>query len=826
MKTPLLLLLLLALQAASFSAARANWIDNGINVCSVSGDQIGGNQTSDGSGGALLAWLDQRVSGRGIYAQRVGATGGLEWDPNGVALYLPASGNPQAPELTSDGDGGAIVVWPDYRPSVTDIYAQRVDGMGTVKWTAAGVPICVATGYQFGPVAVPDGAGGAIIAWFDQRGANDDIYAQRVNASGTVLWALNGVAVCSATGVQSYPQILPDGAGGAFLCWTDERSGNVDIYAQRINASGVRYWALNGIAVCALTSGQYLGKIASDGAGGMLVSWTDSRSGNNDTYVQRINSSGSAVWTANGVAACSDPSSQGTPTVTTDGGGGAIVAWEDPRPGLYGIYAQRIGSGGTAQWTANGVRLTPSASLGSQLLPQLLADGAGGALVCWHLAGSGGNVEAQRVDALGNRLFGNSGVKVCSAPTGQQLVRIGSDGAGGAIVSWQDERSADLDIRVQQLNPSGCTGYLAPAIQSVEDVPGDQGGLVRLAFDRSNGDRPDVFESAIASYTIWQRIDDLATSAAILREGRAVDDHDFASGPRAGGKSSVQAAESGAVPLVGWRDRLFLRSEAAWTACKPFPPGTWEAVLSLGATRQGSYVGRVSTVRDSSDVSIPYSVFVVTAHTSATPWYISAPDSGYSVDNIPPGPPSGLIAAYNTGSGNQLQWNPPVDEDFQYFRIYRGASPGFVPGPGTLVDTTVAPAWSDPDYDSGSVFYKVTSVDQAGNESSPTAPATVTAVGERPHAVAALYANSPNPFNPRTSIAYSVPVDGTQATLAIYHASGRRVRVLASGAHTAGLHRVEWDGRDDTGASVSSGVYLYRLSIAESAQVRTMVLLR
>jgi len=93
------------------------------------------------------------------------------------------------------------------------------------QWVEDGVPICTATDYQGRPQSVSDGAGGAIIAWTDDRSSNLDIYAQRVNASGTMLWTTDGVAICTTPGNQSDPHLVSDGAGGVIITWEDRRSG-------------------------------------------------------------------------------------------------------------------------------------------------------------------------------------------------------------------------------------------------------------------------------------------------------------------------------------------------------------------------------------------------------------------------------------------------------------------------------------------------------------------------------------------------------------------------------------------------------------------------
>jgi hypothetical protein len=92
-------------------------------------------------------------------------------------------------------------------------------------------------------------------------------------------------------------------------------------------------------------------------------------------------------------------------------------------------------------------------------------------------------------------------------------------------------------------------------------------------------------------------------------------------------------------------------------------------------------------------------------------------------------------------------------------------------------------------------------------------------------AAAVLHPSRPNPFNPRTTLRLELR-DATVVHLAVYDLSGRRIRVLASGALSGGFHAIVWDGRDAAGRDVASGVYLARLATASGVQTRRMVLLR
>jgi hypothetical protein len=89
----------------------------------------------------------------------------------------------------------------------------------------------------------------------------------------------------------------------------------------------------------------------------------------------------------------------------------------------------------------------------------------------------------------------------------------------------------------------------------------------------------------------------------------------------------------------------------------------------------------------------------------------------------------------------------------------------------------------------------------------------------------ALAQNVPNPFNPQTTIRFSVP-EGSPVRLAVFDVTGRLVRTLVDGDMAAGRHSIIWDGRDAVGRDVASGVFVCRLASAQGSLVRRMVLLR
>ena len=374
----------------------------------------------DGAGGAIVAWADCRkamglpdeswiddrhLPDLDIYAQRVRAGGTLDprWPGQGRALCTARNAQ-QDVTAVSDGDEGAIVAWSDFRASrggsKRHVYAQHVLGNGKVdaSWPADGREVCPARRLQSLWSLVPDGAGGAIVAWMDWDGENADLYAQHLPGSGAVdtTWPAAGRALCTAPSDQFRCLGVPDGAGGAIFAWQDYRLGDPSargmVYTQRVDAGGALdpTWPANGRTLCANQYPQYQPAITGDGTGGAIVAWVDYWHQHcASIYAQRVLTSGpDSTWPAEGLALCTAENNQENPVVVADSMGGAIVVWADYRDndGHYGnvdVYAQHVLRNGEVDraWPAGGLAVCTAP--GSQDHPVIETDGAGGAIVAW-----------------------------------------------------------------------------------------------------------------------------------------------------------------------------------------------------------------------------------------------------------------------------------------------------------------------------------------------------------------------------------------------------------------------------------------------------------
>jgi len=654
-----------------------------------------------------------------------------QWSANPAVnnAICTATGNQSSPTIVSDGSGGAIITWFDLRSGNYDIYAQRINAGGTVQWAANGVAICTATGDQYNPMIVSDGSGGAIITWCDGRnGSNCDIYAQRINAAGAVQWTANGVAICTATGDQDYPTIVSDASGGAIISWEDFRSGShYDIYAQRINAGGTVQWTANGVAICTVTGSRVIPTIVSDGSGGAIITWQDYRSGtNSDIYAQRIYAGGTVQWTANGVAICTATGNQLNLTVVSDGSGGAIITWYDGRNGSnYDIYAQRINAAGAVQWTANGVAICTA--IGSQYYPTIVSDGLGGAIITWYDNRSGdAHIYAQRVRSDSVTLWTLNGVGICTVTGIQYSPTIVSDGSGGAIITWYGTRNgSDDDIYAQRINAAGANQWTANGVaictatgsQSFPTIVSDgSGGAIITWQDLRSESSTNIYAQRV------DRLGNLYPAPWIDKVGDIANDQ--------GGKLRLLWQPS---PLDVWGNTavksytIKIGAKATGLLGKtsqiPADGIYWQTAGWMPADWSDGYSMVIPTYADSGLQGVPYYYFqVIAKNADSTVFWTSNIDSGYSVDNIPPVGVGGSTIAARADGDIVLSWNKDrVDPDLMGYRVYRSASSGF-----SLNDSTMLALSKDTTFTDASVtlgqpyYYRVAGVDVHGNQGIPS----------------------------------------------------------------------------------------------------------
>jgi len=461
----------------------------------------------DGAGGVLVFWRDW-----GVHAMRLDADGNAVWS-SAVQIVSNDDYPTYAPACTSDGSGGAIVTWhgPDHftsEPGLFDIRAQRVSGSGQPLWGSVPVLVCAAPDYQGDAQVVSDGQGGAIFAWRHEGAtAEADIFAQRVDAMGSLLWATGGEAVCQAAGVQEGVALHVDGSSGAIAVWTDARSSSGAVYGQRLDALGEAQWNVDGVSVGAASSPGIHFRSTSDLAGGAIVAWAGESSLSGPRTAQRIDENGSLLWSSGGVVIVDQDATPTAPHVVADGGGGAFFAWADARRiECTDTYAQHVDGAGSIHWDTAGVVV---AAIERTRMPHGIAPLNGTeALVFW---GSPGPVVG--LPKAGEARFEPMLPKVGTSPTAAVLSRVTSAGTGwtadceGPTAAPPRRMTMELSNYPNPFNPRTLITYELPVAGHARLVVYDvMGRVVRTLVNH--------FESAGSHDSAWDGRDDRGRRAA------------------------------------------------------------------------------------------------------------------------------------------------------------------------------------------------------------------------------------------------------------------------------------------------------------------------
>lgn len=324
----------------------------------------------DDEGGAFYAY----VRYDSLYVGRIDSAGTLRWGQRGILIDDGTNNRIQDIALAADAEGGVYCVYSKWEYAGGSrgigVFAQRIDSAGTQQWPPSVVvqsPI-LAVNSMNNVHAIADGRGGVVVATsgydpiMGDSTFKQDIHAQRISATRQLFWGSAGRVVVHDSADQMLEALVTDGANGAYFIFTGKNvtSGRTDrdILVQRLDSTGLLVFNARGLTVCGNIAEQMQPTAASDGHGGILLSWEDRRNStlsDSDIYAQRVDATGALFWGGvEGVPVSIAPNAQRRPSITTDGHDGAIVVWEDARnvSDIPDIYAARI--------TASGVLLPVS----------------------------------------------------------------------------------------------------------------------------------------------------------------------------------------------------------------------------------------------------------------------------------------------------------------------------------------------------------------------------------------------------------------------------------------------------------------------------------
>ncbi|MCP3976526.1 MAG: hypothetical protein GY720_18720 [bacterium] len=423
----------------SSPAAHAQWVEDGLAVCTASGEQNWVRLAIDDAGGAYIIWSDGRGADNGVYLQHVNAAGYEQWTTDGI-LICDEAGDQQFADVMADGDGGAILGWIDDRDSADDLYLQRISSSGTQLWTASGVYLGTdVLRFQL----QPDGIGAAFIAWH-----STGIWVQKVDDAGLIQWATDTHLASDG----SSPKLATDTAGGIWVGWGEWQIFDTEIHLQRVDASGAELGSST--ALGGGLGGFLNSDIVPDGSGGIYANHTRGADG----YAQRLDPLGTRLWGMDGLEIIPE-TTPGLPVIPhdmiDDGSGNILILMSYNAD----VYIQKMDPDGNRVWSDYG-RIVCNAA-GHQPSSRLVSDGAGGAIVTWedHRTGEA-DIYAQRMNQWGTPQWETNGVEICTCSGDQTTPKIVSPFSSSAIITWEDERGGvgTSDIYAQIVHFDGSVG--------------------------------------------------------------------------------------------------------------------------------------------------------------------------------------------------------------------------------------------------------------------------------------------------------------------------------------------------------------------------------
>ncbi len=686
----------------------------------------------------------------------------------------------------------------------SDIFVAKYNAAGVHQWSQR----FGGTLNDYGLSVAVDGSGVLVTGSFEGTvnfGGSDltsaggsDIFVAKYNAAGVHQWSQRfgntGSDVGYSVAVDGSGNVLVTGHfngtvnfGGSDLA----SMGSRDIFVAKYNAAGVHQWSQR----FGGGEGDVGYSVAVDGSGNVLVTgnfaFTVNFGGNDltgisDIFVAKFNAAGVHQWSQRFGGALDDYGH----SVAVDGAGNVLVTGLFQGTAYFGgsglssaggldIFVAKYNAAGVHQWSQR------FGGTGTDVGYSVAVDGSGNVLVTGSFAGivnfggsdltSAGSFDVfvAKYNAAGvhhaSQRFGGASTDEGNsvAVDGPWNVLVTGNFAGTANFGGSDLTSVNGSIFVAKyaIDASG------PVISAITDIGNDQGRQVRIEFSRA-GD--DVALGSVIQYEAYRRNDAVTSPAAATP---------------AGAFSQAQLLEQG------------------WVYAGDVPAHGTDVYL-MDAPSDGD-----STVT----LGQHYSAFFIRAATADPLTYYDSPvDSGYSLDNLAPGIPGGL--AYSAGV---LSWKKSAAGDFDHFSIYGANTTSFATA--TLVDYCVAPTMDV--NASPYVFYFVTATDFSGNEGKPAVVNAQTGIGGTPKSFVLSISAYPNPFNPTTTIRYTVPSKG-RAVVEIYDARGAHIATLVDTEKAAGAYTQGWDGRDDAGRAVSSGVYFARLTHPSGTKTYKMVLLK
>jgi len=782
----------------------------------------------DSAGSFIICWYDDRSGNNDIYYQL--------YNSSGTALGKNVKVNDDTgiqsqgcPSISLNSTGNFIICWQDMRNYHRDIFYQRYYSSGIAIGSNLKANDDTGTAYQYYPSIAMDESGRYVICWYDNRCGNDDIYYQLYNSSGIALG--KNVKVNDDTGIQSQgiPSVASDRIGNFIICWGDRRIGNYDIYYQRYDLNGAAIGLNLKVNDDSGAASQSNPSISIDTSGNFIICWEDMRNGDRDIFYQRYSSSGSGIG-VNSIVNENIGRNTCFPSISLDSKGGYIICWEDYRNFNYDIYHQRYNSNDSAI----GVNVKANDDIGTsyKYFPSIAIDRNGNYIICWEDdRNDNSDIYYQRYNSTGIAIGVNTNANDNIGSGFKHSPSVVIDSCGNYVICWEDPYSG---VFYQRYNSSGIAIGTNLKVNSDTGIP--------------NQYHPSMSMNGVGDFVIcWQY--EYNNDLNIF----------------------YQRYNSSGMP-IGTNSKA---NDDTGTTNQCYPSVSMDAVgnyiICWGDFRNGNYdifyqryyssgIAIGSNLKANDDTGTAYQYYPSIAMDESGRYVICWYDNRSGNNDIyyqrynSSGTALGKNVKVNDEQTTYLQANPSLAiddagnfvicwEHWQYGSFnpdiigqrfhadglkwgtnYRIVADG--PNYGELSpvvaanSSTIAFSWMDNRRSKGwDIYAKLATWDWEGVVNIADKD------GKPQTAIKSyfLWRNYPNPFNRTTNIRFALRY-AKHTSLRIYDIKGKLIKTLVNEHKPAGNYSIKWNGKNEAGKVVPSGIYIYRIISGGYTSTKTMLI--
>ncbi len=721
-------------------------------------------------------WKDQR-DGEGIYCQRVDETGSKLWDED-VEIVHNTDFYIRQSISTSDN---ALIVSRIEENNPIQVILQKVSPEGIIQWDQMGV---VVSGDQnsYRNDIIADNGGGCWLTWMS---SDNKIYLQHINTDGTNVLEEYGILVCPSSYYQFYSQINQNSLNGIFVNWYANRDGHVGIYSQVFNNSGTMQLAAEGLEIYTGIDNeiQKLELIATPN--GINFLWRDQRFvDHTEIFLQSLDENGFLLHSVNGISLTPENSSfqHGYESHYHSETDLLAIVWEWEYGFLSQVSAQAVDASGTSVWSQEGVALAPSHD--QQFDVKISSDN--NFIYTGWTANSGAwqadnYVVAQKLDENGNLLWGEEGITITNLAEDDSLNAI-----TGRCYFWLNTDFPPFRLYAKLLDENGNT------------APGwSDDGLWLSILPGCNYIR-DLNARAIKiplGYLIfWQ---DRHNSNADIK-GQLITEE------------GLIMWEDGGLPIVV--NESFLTDFEV-----NFDDELFNTFFVWEDYRSGNH-GEIYVQKIDINGNMLWSETGICISEGLCPDIARIGDYILLVWEDETENYTNNIKAQLINQSGEILWQeggiticdsfhdqlePKVEAiDTENFVLSWRDNRAGIYGENEILCTSIyaQKIHIEPTYTPNEILNTITGK---------------------------LNQNHPNPFNPTTTISFSVAQTSSFVNVEIYNIKGQKIRTLVNNKLDKGNHSIVWDGKNESGKIVSSGIFFYRLSVnGNSISVKKCLLLK